>query len=106
MPPPLPPTPVGHAIGNPSAKVVVEAFLDLNCPFSRKCFKTLVEVVQAYADKPVEFVFQQVIQPVRLLFTLVGPLGWLIHSLVGLVDLFIGLAGLVDPFIGLVASLG
>lgn len=50
-------------------QVVVEAFLDLNCPFSRKCFKTLMEgseaVVAAYSGQPVQFVFQQVIQPVR-----------------------------------------
>lgn len=69
MAPPLPSSPVGHAVGSPQPKVVVEAFLDLNCPFSRKCFKTLVEgpeaVVAAYAGQPVQLVLQQVIQPVR-----------------------------------------
>lgn len=68
MPPPLPPSPVGFAVGSPtSPKAVVESFLDLNCPFSRKAFKTLMEgpdaVTATYADKPVQFVFQQVIQP-------------------------------------------
>lgn len=67
MPPPLPPSPLGFVVGRrDSPKVVVEAFLDLNCPFSRKAQKTLAtEVAQAYADKPVQFLFHQVIQPVR-----------------------------------------
>lgn len=67
MPPPLPPAPVGFVLGSPSPKVAVECFLDLNCPFSRKAFKTVVDgpdaVAQAYAGQPVQFVLQQVIQP-------------------------------------------
>ncbi len=73
MPPPLPSSPVGFALGcATSPKVVVEIFHDLNCPFSRKTFKTLKEgaeaVITAYAGLPVQFVFQQVIQPVRCAF--------------------------------------
>ncbi|TFJ87991.1 hypothetical protein NSK_000345 [Nannochloropsis salina CCMP1776] len=46
-------------------KVVVEVFLDLNCPPSRRCFKTLYEggIIEAYKDKPVQILFHNVIQP-------------------------------------------
>ena len=53
----------------------VEVFLDLDCPYSRKCFKTLYEgsVIQAYEGKPVQFLVQNVIQPWH-------PVGSLMHE--------------------------
>lgn len=42
MPPPVPSRPLGvRLLGNASATLVVELFLDLCCPFSRKMFATL-----------------------------------------------------------------
>jgi len=53
----------------------LQVFLDLDCPFSRKCFKTLYEgsVIDSYKGKPVQFLVQNVIQPWH-------PVGSLMHE--------------------------
>ena len=66
MPPPMPPRPMGAAFrGHARPAVVIETFLDLCCPFSKKMFVTLFEkVMPMYADNAsIEWIFQNVPQP-------------------------------------------
>lgn len=70
MAPPLPSRPMGiPLIGTQSPHAVVELFLDLSCPFSRKMYNTLNGDVfsQVKADEKlagkVEFIFHNVPQP-------------------------------------------
>mmetsp|Transcript_2426 Transcript_2426/g.5152 ORF Transcript_2426/g.5152 Transcript_2426/m.5152 type:complete len:215 (-) Transcript_2426:36-680(-) len=72
MPPPVPSRPLGvRLLGNPSATVVIELFLDLCCPFSRKMFATLdaeggvfeqIRADSSLSDK-IEFIFHNLPQP-------------------------------------------
>ena len=64
MPAPLPPMPVGIPLrgGDKKTKVVVECFLDLACPFSKKMVKALAANRGSWPEE-VEFLFQNVPQP-------------------------------------------
>eukprot|EP00418_Pyrodinium_bahamense_P051952 CAMPEP_0179179544 /NCGR_PEP_ID=MMETSP0796-20121207/88861_1 /TAXON_ID=73915 /ORGANISM="Pyrodinium bahamense, Strain pbaha01" /LENGTH=266 /DNA_ID=CAMNT_0020883211 /DNA_START=14 /DNA_END=814 /DNA_ORIENTATION=- len=63
--PPLPSQPLGVAWPSQAGvgSVVVELFLDLCCPFSKKMIKTLASGVAAQYEGNVTFVFQSVVQP-------------------------------------------
>uniref|UniRef100_A0A7S1WTV5 Thioredoxin-like fold domain-containing protein n=1 Tax=Alexandrium catenella TaxID=2925 RepID=A0A7S1WTV5_ALECA len=68
MGPPLPPGPLGHPFkaAERPPKIVVELFLDLCCPFSKKMMMTLKEVtaaVEASCPGQVQWLFCNVIQP-------------------------------------------
>eukprot|EP00618_Florenciella_parvula_P019380 CAMPEP_0119517262 /NCGR_PEP_ID=MMETSP1344-20130328/34205_1 /TAXON_ID=236787 /ORGANISM="Florenciella parvula, Strain CCMP2471" /LENGTH=209 /DNA_ID=CAMNT_0007554835 /DNA_START=57 /DNA_END=686 /DNA_ORIENTATION=+ len=68
MPPPIPKKPVGTPLfGIARPTLVIECFLDLCCPFSKKMFVALTtQVLNAGPDKfggQVELVFQNVPQP-------------------------------------------
>lgn len=65
MPPPIPPRPMGTLLfGHARPSLVIEVFLDLCCPFSKKMFKVLYEeVMPNYTDGNVDMLFQNVPQP-------------------------------------------
>ena len=48
MPIPIPQRPSGYRLGNANAPIVVEMFFDLECPFSKKGWQTILQVAQAY----------------------------------------------------------
>jgi len=47
---PIPARPSGYRLGKPDAPVHVEMFFDLECPFSKKGWQTMMEVRSAYDD--------------------------------------------------------
>ncbi|MEL6815360.1 MAG: thioredoxin domain-containing protein [Cyanobacteria bacterium J06598_3] len=55
---PIPARPSGYRLGNPSAPIVVEMFLDLECPFSKRGWNNAMKVVAAYGPEQVQWVFQ------------------------------------------------
>ncbi|WP_036487977.1 thioredoxin domain-containing protein [Myxosarcina sp. GI1] len=57
MPIPIPNKPSGYRLGNTDAPVMVEMFFDLECPFSKKGWNTLIKVVEQYRDR-VYFILQ------------------------------------------------
>lgn len=62
MPPPLPPTAVGHCLSNAAAPIRIELFLDLICPFSCKMWRAVSAILPQIGDKFC-FVMHQVPQP-------------------------------------------
>ncbi|NEP20185.1 MAG: thioredoxin domain-containing protein [Leptolyngbya sp. SIO4C1] len=55
---PIPKRPSGYRLGDANAPVTVEMFFDLECPFSKKGWQTLMQVMQAYAPEQVYFILQ------------------------------------------------
>lgn len=55
---PIPSRPSGYQLGDAGAPIVVEMFLDLECPFSKRGWYTVMEVTKAYAPEQVRWVFQ------------------------------------------------
>ena len=51
MPIPIPQRPSGYRLGNADAPIVVEMFFDLECPFSRKGWQTILQVAKAYSTE-------------------------------------------------------
>ena len=49
MPIPIPQRPSGYRLGNADAPIVVEMFFDLECPFSKRGWQTILQVAEAYA---------------------------------------------------------
>ena len=58
MPIPIPKRPSGYRLGNADAPIVVEMFFDLECPFSKKGWQTIMQVAEAYSPERVCFIFQ------------------------------------------------
>ena len=54
---PIPQRPSGYRLGNADAPIVVEMFFDLECPFSKKGWQTMLQVIEAYPDR-VYFILQ------------------------------------------------
>jgi protein-disulfide isomerase len=50
---PIPKRPSGYRRGQCDAPVQVEAFLDVECPFSKKAWLTLLSVAKNYGDDQV-----------------------------------------------------
>lgn len=50
---PIPKRPSGFLLGDPAALVTLDAFIDIQCPHSRKAWPTLLAVMDHYSDKPV-----------------------------------------------------
>ncbi len=55
---PIPARPSGYKLGQANAPIVVEMFLDLECPFSKKGWNNLMKVVHTYSDEQVCWIFQ------------------------------------------------
>lgn len=58
MPIPIPKRPSGYRLGNADAPIVVETFFDIECPFSKKGWQTIMQVAKAYSPERVCFIFQ------------------------------------------------
>lgn len=52
---PIPKRPSGYRHGQCNAPVQVEAFIDLECPFSKKAWSTMLSVTKNYSDDQVSF---------------------------------------------------
>lgn len=50
---PIPHRPSGFLLGDQSAEVIIDAFVDIQCPHSRVAWPTLMAVMEHYKDKPV-----------------------------------------------------
>ena len=50
MPIPIPQRPSGYRLGNADAPIVIEMFFDIECPFSKKGWQTILQVVKAYSS--------------------------------------------------------
>ena len=57
MPIPIPQRPSGYRLGNADAPIVIETFFDLECPFSKKGWQTILQVVKAYSPDLIYFIF-------------------------------------------------
>ncbi|MEL7332186.1 MAG: thioredoxin domain-containing protein [Cyanobacteria bacterium J06560_2] len=55
---PIPARPSGYRLGQADAPVVVEMFLDLECPFSKRGWNNIIPVTKAYSPQQVCWVFQ------------------------------------------------
>ena len=61
---PVPSRPLGHRVGDVTAQIEIEAFLDFCCPFCRKhwnCF--VLEVLPLYKDRGLNYRHYNVAQP-------------------------------------------
>lgn len=50
---PIPHRPSGFLLGDAAAKITIDAFIDIQCPHSRKIWPTLLEVLEYYKDESV-----------------------------------------------------
>jgi protein-disulfide isomerase len=48
---PIPHRPSGFILGDPSAEITIDAFIDIQCPYSRPIWTTLLEVLKFYKNK-------------------------------------------------------
>ena len=55
---PIPARPSGYRLGRVDAPVMVEMFLDLECPFSKRGWQNVMPVMQAYSTEQVRWIFQ------------------------------------------------
>ena len=46
---PIPQRPSGYRLGNADAPIVIEIFFDIECPFSKKGWQTMLQVAKAYS---------------------------------------------------------
>ena len=58
MPIPIPTRPTGYRLGNANAPIVIEIFFDLECPFSKKGWQTILQVAKVYSAEQIYFIFQ------------------------------------------------
>ena len=58
MPIPIPQRPSGYKLGNSDAPVQIEMFFDLECPFSKKGWQTILQVVKAYSPAQIYLILQ------------------------------------------------
>lgn len=61
--PPMPSTPLGVKRPGGGSDILVELFLDLCCPFSKKLFETVANNVAPHYEGTVSFVVHSVVQP-------------------------------------------
>jgi protein-disulfide isomerase len=58
MPIPIPQRPSGYRLGKPDAPVQIEMFFDLECPFSKKGWQTMLKVAQVYSPEQLYLILQ------------------------------------------------
>ena len=58
MPIPIPQRPSGYRLGEGNAPVQIEMFFDLECPFSKKGWQTILQVVKAYSPEQLYLILQ------------------------------------------------
>ena len=57
MPIPIPQRPSGYRLGDANAAIVIEVFFDLECPFSKKGWQTILQVAEAYSPDKIYLIF-------------------------------------------------
>ncbi|MBU2893084.1 hypothetical protein KO495_07060 [Colwellia sp. D2M02] len=50
---PIPHRPSGFLLGDAAVQITIDAFIDIQCPHSRKIWPTLLEVANYYKNKSV-----------------------------------------------------
>ncbi|MEL6930917.1 MAG: thioredoxin domain-containing protein [Cyanobacteria bacterium J06600_6] len=55
---PIPARPSGYRLGKPGALIQIEMFFDLECPFSKKAWQTLMSVRSAYSSEEIYLILQ------------------------------------------------
>ncbi|MEM8505828.1 MAG: thioredoxin domain-containing protein [Cyanobacteria bacterium P01_D01_bin.1] len=55
---PVPSRRSGYRIGDANAPIMIEVFFDLECPFSKKGWNTVMKVKEAYSSEQIYWVFQ------------------------------------------------
>lgn len=55
---PIPKRPSGYRSGKPSAPVSIEMFFDLECPFSKKAWQTVLQVTKSYSADQIYLILQ------------------------------------------------
>lgn len=55
---PIPQRPSGYRLGKSDASITIEMFFDLECPFSKKGWKTILQVVKSYSFDQVCLILQ------------------------------------------------
>ena len=58
MPIPIPNRPSGYRLGDSNAPVQIEMFFDLECPFSKKGWQTILKVISAYPTDQIYLILQ------------------------------------------------
>ncbi|MGD1922302.1 MAG: thioredoxin domain-containing protein [Pleurocapsa sp.] len=58
MPIPIPNRPNGYRLGNSNAPIHIEMFFDLECPFSKKGWQTILKVASAYSADQIYLILQ------------------------------------------------
>ena len=58
MPIPIPQRPSGYRLGSSEAPIQIEMFFDLECPFSKKGWQTILQVVDAYSPEQIYLILQ------------------------------------------------
>ena len=58
MPIPIPKRPSGYRLGNSWASIQIEMFFDLECPFSKKGWQTILKVAKAYSPEQIYLILQ------------------------------------------------
>ncbi|EAZ89599.1 DsbA family protein [Crocosphaera chwakensis] len=58
MPIPIPKRPSGYRLGSSNAPIQIEMFFDLECPFSRKGWQTILKVFKAYDAQTIYLILQ------------------------------------------------
>ena len=58
MPIPIPHRPSGYRLGNSNAPVQIEMFFDLECPFSKKGWQTILKVASAFSAEQIYLILQ------------------------------------------------
>ena len=53
MPIPIPQRPSGYRLGDANATIIIEMFFDLECPFSKKGWQTILQVAKAYSAEQI-----------------------------------------------------
>lgn len=58
MPIPIPQRPSGYRLGKPNAPIEIEMFFDVECPFSKKGWQTILKVAAAYSPEQLYLILQ------------------------------------------------
>lgn len=55
---PIPQRPSGYRLGAANAPIQIEMFFDLECPFSKKGWQTILQVIEAYESQQIYLILQ------------------------------------------------
>ena len=58
MPIPIPQRPSGYRLGSSNAPIQIEMFFDIECPFSKKGWQTILKVASGYSTEQIYLILQ------------------------------------------------